>query len=140
MRLRKIDPERIPALVAQGLSAAEIAVKLGCAEGSLRVRCSQLKISLKRQGNAKPDARTDDVGPASSDAAVDRNPVANRTDPPGKAVANQETELCVALPHKTIHQLRQHAALMGISAAMLAASLLQTIAQDSLYKAVLDTG
>ena len=60
--------------------------------------------------------------------------------PPGKAVANQETELCVALPHKTIHQLRQHAALMGISAAMLAANLLQTIAQDRLYKAVLDTG
>ena len=85
MRLRKIDPERIPALVAQGLSAAEIADKLGCAEGSLRVRCSQLKISLKRQGNAQPDARTDDVGPASSDAAVDRNPVAKRTDSAGKS-------------------------------------------------------
>jgi len=139
MRLRKIEPERIPALVAQGLSAAEIAVKLGCAEGSLRVRCSQLKISLKRQGNAKPDARTANVGPASC-APVDRNPVAKRADPPEKAVANHETELCVALPHKTMHQLRQHAALMGISGAMLAANLLQTIAQDGLYKAVLDTG
>jgi len=140
MRLRKIDPERIPALVAQGLSTAEIAAKLGCAEGSLRMRCSQLKISLRRHGNPKPDARTANVGPASSGAPVDRHQIAKGAGPHEKAVANHETELCVALPHKTIHRLRQHAASMGISAAMLAANLLETIAQDSLYKAVLDTG
>jgi len=140
MRLRKIDPQRIPALVAQGLSTAEIARELGCAEGSLRVRCSQLKISLRRHGNPKPDARTANVGPASFGAAVDRRQIAKRAGPQEKADANHETELCVALPHKTMHRLRQHAALMGISTAMLAASLLQTIAQDSLYKAVLDTG
>jgi len=139
MRLRKIDAERIPALVAQGLSTAEIAVKLGCAEGSLRVRCSHLKISLRRQANPKPDARTD-VGPASPGAAVDRHQIAEGAGPEEMTVANHETELRVALPHKTVNQLRQHAALMGISAAMLAANLLQTIAQDKLYKAVLDTG
>jgi DNA-binding CsgD family transcriptional regulator len=48
MRLRKIDPARIPVLVASGLSAAEIADAFGCTEGSLRVRCSQLRISLRR--------------------------------------------------------------------------------------------
>jgi DNA-binding CsgD family transcriptional regulator len=48
MRLRKIDPTKIPALLANGLSAAEIADELGCTEGSLRVRCSQLKISLRQ--------------------------------------------------------------------------------------------
>ena len=35
-------------LVAQGLSAAEIAQRIGCKLGSLRVKCSQKGISLRR--------------------------------------------------------------------------------------------
>ncbi len=38
-------------LVAQGLGAAEIAERIGCKLGSLRVKCSQKGISLRR-GNA----------------------------------------------------------------------------------------
>ena len=35
-------------LIAQGLSAAEIAERIGCKLGSLRVKCSQKGISLRR--------------------------------------------------------------------------------------------
>jgi hypothetical protein len=38
----------IPMFVAQGLSDQEIAAKMGWTVGTLRVRCSQLKISLRR--------------------------------------------------------------------------------------------
>jgi hypothetical protein len=40
---------RIPGLVGQGWSAAEIADELGCSLGTLRVRCSQFGISLRRR-------------------------------------------------------------------------------------------
>jgi hypothetical protein len=39
---------QISDFVAQGLSAAEIADRIGCKLGSLRVRCSQKQISLRR--------------------------------------------------------------------------------------------
>jgi hypothetical protein len=39
---------QISGLVDQGLSAAEIAEKIGCKLGSLRVKCSQNGISLRR--------------------------------------------------------------------------------------------
>jgi hypothetical protein len=46
--------------------------------------------------------------------------------------------LDVTLPANTIGELRQRAAAMGLSAAALAASLLETISRDCLYSAVLD--
>jgi hypothetical protein len=46
--------------------------------------------------------------------------------------------LDVALPAGTIDQLQRRAAAMGVSAAALAASLLETISRDRLYSAVLD--
>ena len=48
MQKRKIDPDMIRVLVDQGLSAQEIADRVSWTIGSLRVRCSQLKISLRR--------------------------------------------------------------------------------------------
>jgi hypothetical protein len=53
MQKRKIDPDVIRGLVDEGLSAQEIADRVGWTVGSLRVRCSQLKISLRRSGNSK---------------------------------------------------------------------------------------
>jgi hypothetical protein len=50
VRKSKIDPELILTLIDRGLSDQEIANRLGCTVGTLRVRCSQLKISLKRAG------------------------------------------------------------------------------------------
>ena len=48
MQKRKIDPDMIRVLVDQGLSAQEIADRVSWTIGTLRVRCSQLKISLRR--------------------------------------------------------------------------------------------
>ena len=39
----------VTGLVDQGRSAAEIASEIGCTLGTLRVRCSQLGISLRRR-------------------------------------------------------------------------------------------
>ena len=46
--MRKIDPQMIRELVRQGLSNTEIANRMGWTVGTLYVRCSQLKISLRR--------------------------------------------------------------------------------------------
>ena len=48
MQRGKIHPQLIRALIGQGLSNTEIANRIGWTVGTLRVRCSQLKISLRR--------------------------------------------------------------------------------------------
>ena len=48
MQKKKIDPGLIRVLVAEGLSDQEIAARMGWTVGTLYVRCSQLKISLRR--------------------------------------------------------------------------------------------
>ena len=49
MRKSKTDPALILALLDEGLSDSEIANRMGWTVGTLRVRCSQLKISLRRK-------------------------------------------------------------------------------------------
>jgi hypothetical protein len=95
VRKSKIDPTLIRALIDQGLSDIAIAERLGCTVGTLRVKCSQLKISLRRSGK-------------------------------------------VILPQAIVDQLFERAATMGVSTATLAADLLQEIARDNLFDAVLD--
>jgi hypothetical protein len=46
--------------------------------------------------------------------------------------------LTLSLPKDTVDQLRQRAAEKGISGSRLAANLLEAIARDGLYEAVLD--
>jgi hypothetical protein len=98
----------------EGRSSAEIAEKLGCALGTLRVRCSQLGISLRQQGHAKcrtlPDVLQRERG----------------------------EELTIALSVVAIDQLRLRAVSFGWTEAQLASELLKVIAQDDLYDAVLD--
>ena len=53
MQKRKMDPDLIRLLVDAGLSSREIADRVGWTIGTLRVRCSQLKISLRRSGKSK---------------------------------------------------------------------------------------
>ena len=53
MQKRKIDPDVIRVLVDEGLSSQEIADRVGWTVGTLRVRCSQLKISLRRSEKSK---------------------------------------------------------------------------------------
>jgi hypothetical protein len=47
----------ISKLVAQGLSAAEIADRIGCTLNSLRVKCSQQGICLRRQSKLASEGR-----------------------------------------------------------------------------------
>ena len=48
VRKSKINPALITELINQGFSDLEIANRLGCTVGTLRVGCSKLKISLRR--------------------------------------------------------------------------------------------
>jgi len=48
VRKNKLDPQMIRELVGNGLSNTEIASRMGWTVGTLYVRCSHLKISLRR--------------------------------------------------------------------------------------------
>ena len=106
-RLTKDVMAGIPVLVAQGMMAPAIADRLGCKLGTLKVRCSQAKISLRRPGAGPGRGRGRAIATRLSDTALDR--------------------------------FRKRAAAIGVSEAKLASDLLEVIAQDDLYDAVLDT-
>jgi hypothetical protein len=103
--------EQIPRLLEQGRSPVEIADRIGCTINTLRVRCSQLRISLRHTRHETEESQT----------------------------AKQKVrQLTVCVSPKTFDALRQQAALEGMSGSQLAAHLLDTIVRDCLYKAVLD--
>ena len=96
-----------PEMVARGgMRADDIAEKLGCNLGTLKVRCSQAKISLRPPGSRRGRPRTDE-----------------------RTIRVSETALTL---------LQRRAAASGKTEAALARELLQTIARDNLYDAVLD--
>lgn len=137
-RPSKIDPKQIPLLLDRGLTSAEIAAEFGCTLGTLRVKCSRLQISLRRRHKASFDQKPGPGRPpvhvtSAQGAALSR---ASASDRASMIAGNRSLD--VALPASTIDQLRQRAAAMGVSAASLAASLLETISRDCLYSAVLD--
>ena len=53
MRKSNTDPALIPMFVDEGFSNLEIANRMGWTVGTLRVRCSQLKISLRRKAGTE---------------------------------------------------------------------------------------
>ena len=46
--------EQIPSLIERGISPDEIAARVGCTSGTLRVVCSKAKISLRKKKSDKP--------------------------------------------------------------------------------------
>ena len=139
----------VTSLVDQGRSAAEIASEIGCTLGTLRVRCSQLGISLRRSARAsrKEAATAIDLVPLAEASPPSRRKSVDQvyTAEQSRAVVSESSaeariELKVLLPQITTEQLRQRGALRGISGSTLASELLVTIARDSLYDAVLDGG
>ena len=97
----------IPQMVEQGgMRADDIAEKLGCNIGTLKVRCCQARISLRppgsRRGRPKSDERT------------------------------------IRLSSAALTLLQKRAAASGKSEAALAQELIEAIARDNLYDAVLD--
>ena len=138
---------RVASLVDNGRSAADIASEIGCTLGTLRVRCSQYGISLRRRATGRREAAvtTIDLGAlAEANAAAPRKSVdrINTVDQSRPVVSESSVEvraeLKVLLPQITTEQLRQRGALQGISGSTLASELLVTIARDGLYDAVLD--
>ena len=115
----------IPVLVQQGLRAEAIAARLGCTVGTLKVRCSQQRISLRVPKEVK---------------VVPLVPLVPALKPP-----TQKRSYAFALPttlqlsRVAMSRLRQHAEAIGMSEAQLASDLLEVIARDDLYDAVLDT-
>jgi len=140
---------RVASLIDNGRSAADIASEIGCTLGTLRVRCSQYGISLRRRATGRREAAvtTIDLGAlAEANAAAPRKSVdrINTVDQSRTVVSESSVEvraeLKVLLPQITTEQLRRRGALRGISDSTLASELLVTIARDGLYDAVLDGG
>jgi hypothetical protein len=96
---------QINELIAQGLKAPEIAELIGCKVGSLRVKCSQQGISLRRDADRQSDIRR---------------------------------RLVVRLSEGVALNLQRQAKKRGMSQAELALALLDAIARDDLYNAVID--
>jgi hypothetical protein len=100
----------ISRLVAQGLAASEIAEKIGCSIGTLRVKCSQHGISLRRC--------CDD-----SEIRPTRIP---------------QARIVIQLGRSAATGLQQKAQIQGTTGPRLAAALIEAIVQDNLYDAVID--
>jgi hypothetical protein len=99
---------QIRVFVTEGIAPAEIARKIGCTLGTLRVKCSQSGISLRRRN---PDA------------------------PWNESVSKR---LSFALSNEFAIRLQKIADKKGMTTADFAAALLEAIAHDNLYDAVID--
>jgi hypothetical protein len=103
------------------LNTEAIAARLGCKVGTLKVRCSQAQISLRVPKEVKVV------------------PLVPAPKPP-----KQKRSYAFALPttlqlsRVAMSRLRQHAEDIGVNEAQRASDLLEVIAQDDLYDAVLD--
>ena len=130
---------QIEAWVDSGLSAVAIAEKIGCTLGTLRVRCSQFHISLRRKTRAVRrglDIVADrNTGLGSADPKIPRGTAS----PWGDTIpVGRDDHLAISLPEPILRGLRRRAAQEGISEGALAVRLLGVIVEDDLYKAVLD--
>jgi hypothetical protein len=112
----------IPVLVQQGLNAEAIAARLGCTVGTLRVRCSQAQISLR----VPKEVKVVPLVPASKP-------------PKQKPCYAFALPTTLQLSRVAMSRLRQRAEAIGVNEAKLAGDLLEVIARDDLYDAVLDT-
>ena len=106
----------IPGLIAQGLTHFEIAAQFGVKPNSLKVLCSQRGISLR-----KP-----------------RLPCTTLRKPRLPRATLSLPDEPLPLGDDVLRSLREAARLMGRPPARLASDLLEKIASDSLYTAVLD--
>jgi len=138
--------EQIPALIDRGLSTAEIADAIGCTVGTLRVKCSQNGISLRRKyrnetGTAMTGSAPLPVSSSGAQKLISRSQ-------PKKALFSSSGEqgglrryqksIAILLPRLTLDQLGERAAAKGMSMSGLASMLLEVVAQDGLYDAILD--
>ena len=103
----------------EGLGAADMAARIGCTVGSLRVVCSRYGLSLRQPTEKLHDTdRQYNQAPARPDAA----------------------KLVLSLPEQGRERLRVRAAALGVSELELLTLLIETIDRDDLYSAILDDG
>jgi hypothetical protein len=98
--------------IAAGISSTEIAKRLGCTHGTLRVKCSYAKVSLRRTGVYRFRR--------------------------GRHRPGTETALTMELPPEVVRELKRQSAARGISTGDLAGKLLAVVTADNLFNAVLD--
>jgi hypothetical protein len=115
----------IPVLVQQGMNAEAIAAQLGCTAGTLKVRCSQAQISLRVPKEVK-------VVPLVPAPTPPKPPQSNECFPFAVPTTLQLSRVAMS-------RLRQRAEATGMTEAALVTNLLEVIAQDDLFDAVLDT-
>ena len=116
----------IPVLVQKGLNAEAIAARIGCTVGTLRVRCCHAGISLR----VPKEARVLSL--------VSLVPASPKPPQPKRCFAFAEPTT-LELSKVAMSRLRQRAEATGMTEAELVTTLLEVIAQDDLYDAVLDT-
>ena len=126
MILTKAVLASVPALVEQGLNKEAIAARLGCKVATLKVRCSQAQISLRVPKEAK-------VVPLVSLVPASPKP------PQSKRCFAFAVPTTLELSKVAMSRIRQQAEATGMTEAELVTKLLEVIAQDDLYDAVLDT-
>ena len=102
------------------LGLAEIAGKVGCTVGTLRVRCSQHGVSLRRSLGAQRQSR----GLSARGGT--------------RKALRPHAKLSFALPIDTFTRLKERAGRSGISASTLVQHLIEIIDRDNLYSAVMD--
>ena len=112
----------IPMLVEQDLNTQAIAARLGCTVATLKVRCSQARISLRVPRELK---------------VVPLVPVPQPPKPPQSK--RRFAFAVLQLSKVAMSRLRQRADATGMTEDALVMNLLEVIAQDDLFDAVLDT-
>ena len=125
MRLRILTKEvltSIPVLVQQGMDAEAIAARLGCKVSTLKVRCSQAQISLR----VPQEVKVVPLVPAPKP-------------PKQKRCFAFAVPTTLQLSKVAMSRLRQRAEATGMTEAALVTNLIEVIAQDDLFDAVLDT-
>jgi hypothetical protein len=103
----------------EGLGPAEIAARIGCTVGTLRVVCCRRRISLKPSFDT---TRNGHLSVKDTSMQLDL------------------TKLGLNLPRLIRHQLKTRATQYGMSELELATVLLETVVRDDLYHAILDDG
>jgi len=138
--------EQIPALIDRGLSTAEIADAIGCTVGTLRVKCSQTGISLRRKYRNETGTVMTGSAPLPVSSSGAQKLISQS--PPKKTLFSSsgeqgglrryQTSMAIFLPRLALDQLGERATAKGVSISALASMLLEVVARDGLYDAILD--
>lgn len=128
--------ERVKVLVSENVTADEIAARIGCKLSSLKVMCSDRQISLRTPNWKERRQRNLKVLPKASPLVSLPKPVV-QVEPPKRQSLTMQSSINLSRVAQSL--LRQQADAIGVTEAALVTNLLEVIARENLYDAVLDT-